>query len=160
LLEKSKIPQISEDTASNGIIPAARDQGFRRAIVTIYDHRCSLCGIRMLTPDGHTVVDAAHIVPWCESHDDRPTNGMALCKLCHWSFDEGLMSVGIKYEVLVSKTVIINQNYPGHILTLSNRDIIKPENLEFWPDQDNLKQHRVKFNFIESSPKYRNKIAP
>jgi len=121
-----------------------RDQGFRKAIVTLYEHRCALCGIRMLTPEGHTIVDAAHVKPWSESHNDSPTNGMALCKLCHWSFDEGLMSVGTEYEVLVSKFVTINQNYPGHILTLSDRNIIRPEKIEFWPNQDNLKWHREK----------------
>lgn len=120
----------------------ARDQGFRKAIVTLYEHRCALCGIRMLTPEGHTIVEAAHVKPWAESHDDSPTNGMALCKLCHWSFDEGLMSVGTKYEVLVSQSVNQNQNYPGHILTLSDRNIIKPEQSNFWPEQDNLGWHR------------------
>ena len=40
------------------------------------------------------------------------------------------MSVGTKYEVLVSKAVNINQNYPGHILTLSDRNIIKPEKID------------------------------
>lgn len=42
---------------------AARDQGFRRAVVTAYDHRCALCGIRVRTLEGHTAVDAAHIIP-------------------------------------------------------------------------------------------------
>jgi putative restriction endonuclease len=70
-----------------------RDAGFRKAIVSLYEHRCALCGIRMLTPEGHTVVEAAHIVPWSESQDDQPTNGLCLCRICHWSFDEGLMSV-------------------------------------------------------------------
>lgn len=121
-----------------------RNQGFRKAIVTLYEHRCALCGIRMLTPEGHTIVEAAHVKPWSESHNDSPTNGMALCKLCHWSFDEGLMSVGTEYEVLVSKVVTINQNYPGHILTLSDRNIIRPEKKEFWPNQDNLEWHREK----------------
>ena len=55
-----------------------------------------------MTPEGHTVVEAAHIRPWSDSYDDRPTNGLALCKLCHWSFDEGLMGVGRCYEVLCS----------------------------------------------------------
>jgi putative restriction endonuclease len=27
-----------------------RNQGFRKAIVEPYEHRCALCGIRMLTP--------------------------------------------------------------------------------------------------------------
>lgn len=120
----------------------ARDQGFRKAIVTLYEHRCAMCGIRMLTPEGHTVVEAAHVKPWSESHDDMPTNGMALCRLCHWSFDEGLMSVGKKYEVLVSKRVQVEQNLPGHILTLRDRSIFTPEEDKFWPAQKNLDFHR------------------
>jgi len=120
----------------------ARDQGFRKAIVTLYEHRCAMCGIRMLTPEGHTVVEAAHVKPWSESHDDMPTNGMALCRLCHWSFDEGLMSVGKKYEVLVSKRVQVEQNLPGHILTLRDRSIFTPEEDKFWPAQKNLGFHR------------------
>jgi len=119
-----------------------RDQGFRKAIVQLYDHRCALCGIRMRTPEGHTVVEAAHIVPWSKSRDDLPTNGLCLCRLCHWSFDEGLMGVGAKYEVLVSDRVRIDSNMPGHILTLAERPIFKPDTERFWPGQDNLKRHR------------------
>jgi putative restriction endonuclease len=119
-----------------------RDSGFRRTIVTLYRHRCALCGIRMLTPEGHTIVDAAHIKPWKDGFDDRPTNGMALCKLCHWSFDKGLMSVGREYQVLVSKRVMVEQNFPGHILTLTDRPIFTPEKESFWPAQDNLHWHR------------------
>ena len=90
-------------------------------------NRCALCGIRMLTPEGHTIVEAAHIKPWSKSHDDKPTNGLALCRLCHWSFDEGLMSVGKSYEVLVSKRVRTDQNIPGHMMTLADRPIFKPQ---------------------------------
>ena len=118
-----------------------RDSGFRRTIVTLYRHRCALCGIRMLTPEGHTIVDAAHVKPWKDSFDDRPTNGMALCKLCHWSFDKGLMSVSKEYQVLVSKRVMVEQNFPGHILTLTDRPIFTPEKESFWPAQDNLNWH-------------------
>jgi putative restriction endonuclease len=121
-----------------------RDQGFRKAIIALYSHRCALCGIRMLTPEGHTIVDAAHVKPWKDSFDDRPTNGMALCKLCHWSFDKGLMSVSKKYEVLVSKRIMVEQNYPGHILTLTDRPIFTPDKESFWPAQDNLHWHRNK----------------
>lgn len=119
-----------------------RDQGFRKAIVALYEHRCSLCGLRMITPEGYTAVDAAHIVPWSENHDDRPTNGMALCKLCHWSFDKGLMSVGKNYEVLISKSVRTDRNILGHTLTLMDRPIFMPGKEEFRPDQKNLSWHR------------------
>lgn len=123
---------------------AVRDQGFRKAIVTLYDHRCALCGIRMLTSEGHTVVEAAHIRPWSLSHDDRPTNGVALCRLCHWSFDEGLMTVGNEYEVMVSRRVQLEQNLPGHILTLRDRNIFTPDEKRYWPAQDNFGYHRRK----------------
>jgi putative restriction endonuclease len=118
-----------------------RDAGFRKAIVGLYEHRCAMCGIRMLTPEGHTVVEAAHVVPWSESHDDHPTNGMCLCRLCHWSFDEGLMSVGKSYEVLVSGRVRMDKNIPAHILPLSDRKIFTPQETKFWPSQDNLQKH-------------------
>jgi putative restriction endonuclease len=121
-----------------------RSQGFRKAIVSLYEHRCALCGIRMLTPEGHTIVEAAHIVPWSENHDDRPQNGMALCRLCHWAFDEGLMGVGNEYEVLVSKAVRQDNNFPGHMETLSGRGIFKPKGSTYWPDMRSIKKHRKK----------------
>jgi putative restriction endonuclease len=119
-----------------------RNQGFRKAIVALYDNRCALCGIKLLTPEGHTIVDAAHIVPWSHSHDDRPVNGLCLCKLCHWSFDEGLMAVGKNYEVLVSKKVGFAPNMPGHIFTLTDRPIFRPEKKAFWPEQASFAWHR------------------
>lgn len=119
-----------------------RSQGFRKAIVTLYNHRCSLCGIRMLTPEGHTIVEAAHIIPWSKSHDDRPQNGIAMCRLCHWSFDEGLMGVGDEYEVLVSKAVRQDNNFPGHMETLSGRGIFRPKKSQYWPNMGNLVRHR------------------
>ena len=42
--------------------------------------RLHLCGIRMLTQDGHTIVEDVHIRPWSESKDDKPVNGMTLCR--------------------------------------------------------------------------------
>ncbi|WP_346189974.1 HNH endonuclease [Rubritalea halochordaticola] len=41
------------------------------------------CGLRIRLPGGHTVVDAAHIIPFSESQDDHPRNGIALCKNHH-----------------------------------------------------------------------------
>jgi putative restriction endonuclease len=119
-----------------------RAQGFRKAIVQLYEHRCAMCGIRMLTPEGHTIVQAAHIRPWTVSYDDLPTNGLALCRLCHWSFDEGLMSIGKNYEVLVSKLVKMDQNIPGHIEIFASRPIFRPSEQFYWPSQDNIAWHR------------------
>lgn len=137
VLEKgTKIKEISEEYA-----PAIRDQGFRRAVVLAYNHRCALCGIRMLTPDGHTAVAAAHIVPWSISRDDDPRNGIALCHLCHWTFDKGLVGVSTAYRVLTSPRLLTDQNVPGHLVTLSDREILGPAEKALWPDVDSLKWH-------------------
>ena len=119
----------------------ARDQGFRRAIVTAYTHRCALCGARILTSDGHSAVDAAHIIPWSVSRNDDPTNGLALCKLCHWSFDEGLVSITQEFVIITSRQLTVNANLPGHIVTLGGRMLIKPMVESYWPALECLRYH-------------------
>ncbi len=85
---------------------------------------------------------AAHIIPWSTSHNDDPRNGMALCHLCHWAFDEGLASVSEGYTVLTSPQLNYEGNAAGNITTSSNRPIIKPEIEYLWPDLKALKWHR------------------
>ncbi len=124
---------------------AARDQGFRRAIVFNYDHRCAFCGTRIVTSEGHTAVDAAHIVPWSVSQNDDIRNGMALCKLCHWGFDEGLMGVSNAYAVIVSKQVAQTHNDAVALLNLADQNIHCPQDKALWPHQVHLKWHRTTF---------------
>ena len=52
--------------------------------------------------------------------------------------------VGKDYEVLVSKSVRTDQNFLGHILTLIDRPIFKPDKVIFWPNKTNLEWHRKK----------------
>jgi putative restriction endonuclease len=127
---------------SEEIKPAARSQGFRFAIVKTYEHRCTTCGIRVLTADGHTIVEAAHIIPFSISQDDDPRNGLCLCRSCHWNFDEGLISVSSKYEVITSPQLAANTNLPSYIVTLAQRNIIHPIEEKFLPALDNLAWHR------------------
>ena len=124
---------------------AARDQGFRRAIVFNYDHRCAFCGTRIVTAEGHTAVDAAHIEPWSVSQNDDIRNGMALCKLCHWGFDEGLMGVTDAYAIIVSRQVAQTHNTAGALLNLGGRNIIGPQDKALWPHQVYLGSHRTRF---------------
>lgn len=142
LEEKAHLPLVKEIVEANNYRPTARDQGFRRIVVTTYDHRCALCGVRIVTPEGHTAVDAAHIVPWSKSRNDDIRNGMALCKLCHWAFDEGMMGVSNDYNVITARQISIDPNAPGFLLTLSGRGIIPPGDRELWPSRQYLALHR------------------
>jgi putative restriction endonuclease len=122
--------------------PFVRDQGFRKAITHIYLQRCAFCGLRLLTVDGHSVVEAAHIIPWSLTHNDDLHNGLALCKLCHWSFDEGLLSISDGYLLLVSDDLRGSANLPGHLLTFANRSILGPAEPALFPALDSLSWHR------------------
>jgi putative restriction endonuclease len=142
LKKKSRVQEILFDDESYK--EKARDQGFRKAIVTAYDHRCSICGIRMRTPDGHTAVDGAHIIPWSVSKNDQPQNGISLCKLCHWTFDEGMISISIEYKILLSKNLNSNNNVAGHLITFDKREIFKPTDKHFWPAKESIEYHQSK----------------
>ena len=84
--------------------------------------------MRIVTSEGHTVVDAAHIVPWSVSQNDDIRNGMALCKLCHWGFEVGQA-----------------HNAAGVLLNLNGRDILGPQDRALWPHQAHLEWHRGAF---------------
>jgi putative restriction endonuclease len=100
LLQRCPTPTVEEPPLPAARGEYVRDQAFRRAVMVAYDRRCGLCGIKIVTLDGATAVDAAHIKAWRESHDDRPANGVALCRLCHWAFDAGMLGIRRDFEVL------------------------------------------------------------
>lgn len=143
LLRRPEDPTVQETLSlEEAYLPAVRNQGFRRAVVTAYSHRCALCGIRVRTLDGHTAVTAAHIVPWSETQDDRPANGMALCSMCHWTFDEGLLGVSQMYEVIASRQLNTLDNLPGYLTNLEGRSIVGPARKPLWPDTESLRWHQ------------------
>jgi putative restriction endonuclease len=145
LYEKAHQPLVREVVEAEQYKPLVRDQGFRRVVVSAYDHRCALCGLRIITPEGHTAVDAAHIVPWSKSHNDDVRNGMALCKLCHWAFDRGMVGVTREYNVITARQIGVDPNVPGVLQTMAGRGVLPPVDRELWPAQEFLGWHRKEF---------------
>ena len=141
LLKQAK-DKLFREGAFQDYQTASRDQGFRRAIISAYDHFCAFCGLKVLTPDGHTVTDASHIVPWSKTHNDAMDNGIALCKLCHWGFDEGLLTSSATYSVTVSGLVKADYNAPMHLPGLAGRPLTLPAEEAYWPSLEALKTHR------------------
>ncbi|BCS54162.1 HNH endonuclease [Geobacter sp. SVR] len=142
LEEQAHLPLVREIVEAGTYRADVRDQAFRKVVTKAYDHRCALCGIRIVTPDGHTVVEAAHIVPWSKSQNDDIRNGMALCCTCHWGFDEGMLGVSDNYTVITSRYIGIDPNFPGLLTMLSGRGIIPPIDRDLWPAQEYLSEHR------------------
>ncbi|HMP08157.1 MAG TPA: HNH endonuclease, partial [Lacipirellulaceae bacterium] len=81
---------------------------FRRKVREAYGSRCIVCGLRWPKNEscGQPGVDSAHILPWATYDCDNVYNGLCLCKLHHWAFDQGLIQIraraGGGFEVKVT----------------------------------------------------------
>ena len=67
---------------------------------------------------------------------------MALCRMCHWTFDEGLLGVSQAYEVIASRQLSVLDNLPGYLTNLEGRGIVGPSKEQFWPDTGSLRWHQ------------------
>lgn len=71
---------------------------FKQQVRHVYRATCLVCGVQFPSTsyNKNPGVDAAHILPWSDYDLDEVYNGLCLCKLHHWAFDEGLLR--IRYE--------------------------------------------------------------
>ncbi len=121
-----------------------RSAGFRQAIMWLYDYTCSVCRLRIVTMDGESATDAAHIIPFRISHNDDVRNGISLCKLHHWSFDKGLISLSETYQGIVSPLLSDLRATEWMWTELRNKSVLLPEHERLHPAQDALAWHRKK----------------
>lgn len=94
-----------------------RDRLFRRRVVTAYDARCAITGLKLINGGGRAEVEAAHIRPVERGGPDIVNNGLALSGTVHWMFDRGLISLKDDLEILISRQA----NDPDGIRSLVNR---------------------------------------
>ncbi len=122
-------------------IEYGRSPAFRRKILEIYDHQCAACGLRIRLPAAFDVsfIDAAHLIPFAESHNDHPTNGLALCKNHHWAMDRNLIAPSPDHRWLVSTVLDPRRsNGEAELLKLSGHLLLLPRDPAFHPDGEGL----------------------
>jgi putative restriction endonuclease len=128
-----------------GFAPA-RDAAFRKTIRDIYDYRCAACGIRVrlnTTERRHVLIEAAHLVPWEETHNDNPTNGIALCRNDHWALDQHLIAPCPSDHHpggVWSVSPALDDRIPDHkpFLRLQDRRVLRPRESKFLPSLEAL----------------------
>ncbi len=119
-----------------------RTASFRQAIMGMYDYTCAACRLRILTPDGESITEAAHIIPFSESHNDDVRNGISLCKSHHWAFEKGLISLDKNYKVIVSEFTLEHGPTEWLLTTLRDTLILLPDHAALYPAQEALAWHR------------------
>lgn len=130
-------------------LETGRDARFRIEVVVLaYKHTCALTGYRMTTIEMESIVDAAHIHEFRDSHSNDPRNGIALSKNAHWQFDRGLWSLNDHYQVLVNREKFTEEGVAGQRLEdFEGRKIFLPADPKYWPDRTCLDWHRRRHGF-------------
>jgi putative restriction endonuclease len=82
-------------------IRAYRDSQFRPAVLQAFAHKCAVCACDL------NLVDAAHIIPVSHPQSsDEVTNGLALCRLHHAAYDNGLLGVQSSYQIVINPDAV------------------------------------------------------
>jgi len=116
-----------------------RDPAFARIVKRAYDYRCAASGWRVILHDGAAMVQAAHLIPYAESQDDDPRNGIALSPTYHWALDKHIVAPGPDLKWHVSTALDKrNRDY------LELRDIDKQRIL--LPSKKNISPEKTAWN--------------
>jgi putative restriction endonuclease len=102
--DKVRLVAPTGPTESQATVKIRRGQQFfRQAVLTAYDLRCCISGINV-----PRLLVASHIKPWGQFPDDRlnPQNGLCLSTLHDAAFDEGLITLDEKLNVVLSKRLL------------------------------------------------------
>ncbi len=119
-----------------------RSHIFKREIPKIYDNTCCISGLRIDATINASMIDACHIVPFAESHNDSITNGLALCPNLHRAFDRGLIGVDDDYTVVINPIFTEPNDSFYSIKQFSGKRILLPKMERYYPDLESLKWHR------------------
>lgn len=121
---------------------------FKKLIPQIYNNTCAISRSRSNSVISNlSMIDACHIVPFSESHDDSVGNGIALCPNLHRAFDRGLISISDDYTVLVSKRLVEDSSSPFNLSQFNGKPILLPYTEQLYPSLENLATHRRRFGF-------------
>lgn len=115
---------------------------FKRYIPQLYQDTCAMTGMRMRSTFKYNFIDACHIVPFAVTHDDKVTNGIALCPNLHRAFDRELVSVDEDYRIMVSAHIDELVDHPYSLSKLNGCSILLPKVQRYYPSQENLAWHR------------------
>lgn len=108
-------------------------------------------------------IDAAHILPWAVYDLDKIYNGVTLCKLHHWAFDEGILLIvsrGGKYYIELSEAAKNNLREPEFSIDYLQQVVGEiprrylPAKTTDWPDSNLLERRNAEFanQPLSSSP--------
>jgi putative restriction endonuclease len=122
---------------------------FKKVIPRAYNYTCCVSGMKIIATRDVQMIDACHIIPFAESHDDTIKNGISLSPNLHRAFDRFLITINDRYEVVVSHDFNESGGFP--IREFHGTRIHLPNDAEFFPSKANLSWHNDRFHALQSA---------
>jgi putative restriction endonuclease len=114
---------------------------FKKIVPQIYNYSCCISGMRIIASREIQMIDACHIIPFSESHDDTISNGISLCPNLHRAFDRGLIAIDEDYRVHVSNS-FSESTVDYSIKQYEGKELLLPKNEKHFPSTQNLLWHK------------------
>ena len=142
------VPNLTDDSQKESVSfqTTPRDAAFGSQIKLIYGERCAVCGSNRHTPGGKPEVEGAHIYPKSLKGCDVTQNGISLCKLHHWAFDNGWFAIADDLTILI-RAEVPRTNHYIFITDYEGKRIAVPENVKDHPHPVFLTAHRKLHGF-------------
>jgi putative restriction endonuclease len=100
-----------------GIVKRKRNHLYANNVLTNYRYKCAMCGFTGLFNQAPFGLDAAHIKWHSFGGPDQIDNGIALCKLHHWAFDRGAITIlQNSHKITVSPRFIAQDQFSLKLL--------------------------------------------
>ncbi|MGI9822195.1 HNH endonuclease [Agromyces sp. Marseille-Q5079] len=117
---------------------------FRARIMRAYQATCAVCSLKHAE-----LLDAAHIIGDTELGGlAQVTNGLALCKIHHASYDRNLLGITPDYEVRIDRDLLDEIDGPmlrHGLQDMHGRKLVVPKRRVEWPSRDSLAERFAAF---------------
>ncbi|HWB27586.1 MAG TPA: HNH endonuclease [Chitinophagaceae bacterium] len=118
---------------------------FKKLVPKLYQFTCCISGLQIIAESNIQMIDACHIRPFSETHDDTISKGISLCPTLHRAFDRGLIGIDDKYEVIVGRNFKESAGNAYSISQFKGMQILLPGENSYCPSLENLSWHRKKW---------------
>ena len=87
------------------------------------------------------------LIPFSQSRNDHPTNGLALCKNHHWAMDRDIIAPGPDLHWHVSKHLDPRRsNGEKELHELAGKSLLLPKDPAFHPQEEGLAWRRERLS--------------
>lgn len=114
---------------------------FKKLVPKVYDFACAISGMKVISVDGMSLVEACHIVPISVSGDDKVTNGLALCPTLHTAFDRGMIGIDQQFRVVISPSLADNTDSPYNLSQFDGQALRLPFGEVHYPRREAFAWH-------------------